>query len=66
MKKIHNSFDEELKVIRIELYEATKDMTPVERTEYFRQQAAPVNEEFGIKPIASAPRPLKLKSHNFE
>jgi hypothetical protein len=40
-------------------------MTTSERNEYFRQQVQPVNEEFGIKPIARAPQhPVKLKPDN--
>ncbi|MDR1085031.1 MAG: hypothetical protein LBP22_09285 [Deltaproteobacteria bacterium] len=64
MKNI-NTIEDELDAIRIELYEATKGMTTAERNEYFRQQVQPVNEEFGIKPIARAPqRSIKTNPHN--
>jgi hypothetical protein len=49
-------FEEELNAARIELCEAAKDITAAERNKYFRIKAAPVNEEFGIKPCTRSQR----------
>jgi hypothetical protein len=49
-----NTIEKELNAIRVDFYEKTKHMTSAERIAYLREQTAPVNEKYGIKPIPRA------------
>jgi hypothetical protein len=52
--KNRNTIEDELDAIRVDLYEKTKGMTSAEANAYIREQTAPVNEKYGIKPVARA------------
>ncbi|MBQ9418941.1 MAG: hypothetical protein IJU31_01045 [Synergistaceae bacterium] len=43
------SFEDWLDAVRVQLYEEIKYLTPEETADYFREQAAPVMEEYGFK-----------------
>jgi hypothetical protein len=61
--RYNNTFEDDLDATRIKLYEATKNMTPSERNEYYRKLVDPIYEKFGIKSIARAPqRTISLNS----
>jgi hypothetical protein len=47
-----NDLESELNAIRSELYEQTKDMPPSERIAYYKELAAPVKKEFGIRTVS--------------
>ena len=44
---VYNSFEEELRAIRLAIYEEIKDMTPEEEVAYFNAQAEPLIKEYG-------------------
>jgi hypothetical protein len=48
----YKTFEEELDAIRLAIYEEIKDMTPEEEVAYFKAQAAPIHEQFGIQTIS--------------
>jgi hypothetical protein len=52
----NNPIEDELDVIRLELYEDTKNMTPNDRVLYLRRLIIPVHKEFSITPVSDAPR----------
>jgi len=43
---------DEIHEIRRQIYEEIKDMTPEERSEYFRRETAPVIKEYGMKVVS--------------
>ncbi|GHS95426.1 hypothetical protein AGMMS50276_10970 [Synergistales bacterium] len=49
---IHYPEDDWLDEARVALYEETKDMTIEEEVAYLRAQAAPILEQYNIKPIS--------------
>ena len=49
----NNSIEDELNIIRVSLYEQTKDMSVEEKVTYLRALAKPINEEFGITPVST-------------
>jgi hypothetical protein len=44
-----NTVEDELNVIRLAIYEETKDMSIKERVAYLRAEAEAVHKEFGIR-----------------
>ena len=48
---VYNSFEEELRAIRLAIYEEIKDMTPEERVTYFNAQAEPIIKEYGLRVV---------------
>jgi len=44
-----SKIEKEVNRIRLEIYEETKDMTPQERREYFREQDEAVTKKYGFK-----------------
>ena len=48
-----SKIEKELNEIRLQIYEETKDMTPQERREYFREQDEAVTKEYGFKVVRS-------------
>ena len=46
--------EQEVNQIRLGIYEKTKDMTPAQLTEYYRQSTEATIQKYGFKVIASA------------
>ena len=46
--------EQEVNQIRLAIYEKTKDMTPAELTEYYKQSTEATIIKYGFKVIASA------------
>jgi len=46
--------EQEVNQIRLAIYEKTKDMTPTELTEYYKQSTEATIKKYGFKVIASA------------
>ena len=49
--KINADFEQEVNTIRLNLYEKTKDMTPTELNEYYRQSTEDTIKEYGFKVV---------------
>ncbi|MCL1940662.1 MAG: hypothetical protein FWG09_01875, partial [Synergistaceae bacterium] len=47
----YDTFEDELHVIRLKIYEEIKDMTPQEEIDYLKAQIAPVHKQFGIRTV---------------
>jgi hypothetical protein len=47
--------EEEINAIRVALYEEIKDMSPSEMTAYIKEQVAPLEKKFGIRPVKAPP-----------
>ena len=43
---------DEIHEIRRQIYEETKDMTPEEHSEYYRQKTDPIIKEYGMKLVS--------------
>ncbi|MCL1865720.1 MAG: hypothetical protein FWF73_07920 [Spirochaetes bacterium] len=52
--KAPNSIEQEINQIRLVIYEKTKDMTPSQLTEYYKQSTENMIKKYGFKVIASA------------
>ena len=52
MKTI-NSAEHEINQIRLQIYEKTKDMTPSELTEYYRNSGEASAKKYGFKIVTS-------------
>jgi len=52
--KTTSKAEQEVNEIRLELYEETKDMNPVQLTEYYRKSGEAAAKKYGFKRIASA------------
>jgi len=50
MKK-PNNIEKELDAIRVSLYEEIKGMSPSEMNAYMREQVAPIENKYGIRPV---------------
>ena len=50
MKKL-NRVETELNLIRVELYEEIKGMSPSEMTRYMKSKTAPLHRKYGISPV---------------
>ena len=50
MKKL-NKVEKEVNAVRAALYEEIKGMSPSEMTAYMKTQVAPINEQYGIRPV---------------
>ena len=46
--------EQEVNQIRLNIYEKTKDMTPEQLTEYYRQSTAATVEKYGFRLVVSA------------
>jgi hypothetical protein len=57
-----NNFEDQLDVIRAELYEETKDMTNADAARFVNETARPIAEKYGIK-IIKEPNFAVKKSH---
>jgi len=53
MKTI-SKVEQEVNQIRLGIYEKTKDMTPLQLSEYYRQSTEATIQKYGFKVIASA------------
>ncbi|MDR2719949.1 MAG: hypothetical protein LBC03_04005 [Nitrososphaerota archaeon] len=53
MKPI-SSIEKEVNQIRLQIYEKTKDLTPSQLTEYYRQSGEASAKKYGFKIIANA------------
>ena len=53
MKKANN-IEREIDRIRLRIYEKTKDMTPAQLTEYYKQSTESTIRKYGFRVIASA------------
>ena len=49
---VYNSFEEELRAIRLAIYEEIKDMTPEEEVVYFNAQAEPLVKEYAWQTVS--------------
>jgi hypothetical protein len=58
-----NDMERELNTVRSELYEQTKNMTPRERVAYYKELAAPVRREFGIRTVNEKKADGRQTSH---
>ncbi|MDR1558485.1 MAG: hypothetical protein LBS84_02080 [Clostridiales bacterium] len=52
MKKKPNMIEKELNMIRVSLYEETKDMSPSELVSYIKAQTEPILKKHGITPVS--------------
>ena len=52
--KTPNTIEQEVNQIRLEIYETTKDMTPAQLTEYYRQSTEDVISKYGFRVVTSA------------
>ena len=48
------TIEQEINEIRLQIYEETKDMTPAQITEYYKQSTADVIQKYGFRVVASA------------
>ena len=48
-----NTIEQEVHQIRLRIYEKTKDMTPAQLTEYYRQRTEATIKKYGFKVVAS-------------
>jgi hypothetical protein len=53
MKTI-SPIEQEVNQIRLAIYEKTKDMTPAELTEYYKQSTEATIKKYGFKVVANA------------
>jgi len=53
MKAI-SKIEQEVNQIRLGIYEKTKDMTPAQITEYYKQSTEATIQKYGLKVIANA------------
>ena len=49
-----NTIEQEINEIRLRIYEETKDMTPAQITEYYKQRTEPIIKKYGLRVVASA------------
>ena len=49
-----NTIEQEVNQIRLRIYEKTKDMTPAQLTEYYRQRTEATIKKYGFKVVARA------------
>jgi hypothetical protein len=49
-----NSIEQEINEIRLKIYEKTKDMTPEQLTEYYKQSTEATIKKYGFKIVANA------------
>ena len=52
--KAPNTIEQEINQIRLMIYEKTKDMTPDQLTDYYKQSTETTIKKYGFKVIASA------------
>ena len=52
--KAPNTIEQEINQIRLMIYEKTKDMTPNQLTDYYKQSTETTIKKYGFKVIASA------------
>ena len=52
--KTPKTIEQEINEIRLEIYEKTKDMTPTQLTEYYKQSTEATIKKYGFKVIANA------------
>jgi hypothetical protein len=57
MKTI-SPIEQEVNQIRLSIYERTKDMTPAQISEYYKQSTEATIQKYGFKVIASASKYL--------
>ena len=53
MKK-PDTIEQEINKIRLGIYEKTKDMTPSQLTEYYKQNTEATIQKYGLKVVANA------------
>ena len=56
--KTPNAIEQELNQIRLRIYEETKDMTPAQLTEYYKQSTEATIKKYGFKVVANAKESL--------
>jgi len=49
-----SKIEQEVNKIRLNIYEKTKDMTPAQLSEYYRQSTEDTIKKYGFKVVASA------------
>jgi beta-lactam-binding protein with PASTA domain len=49
--KMPNTIEQEINQIRLQIYEQTKDMTPAQLTEYYKQSTEDTIKEYGFKVV---------------
>ncbi len=54
MKRTIDPIEQEINEIRLRIYEETKDMTPEQRSEYYRKSTEATIKEYGIEVVQSA------------
>ena len=52
--KTPDTIEQEVNEIRLRIYEKTKDMTPEQLTEYYKQSTEATIKKYGFKVIANA------------
>jgi len=52
--KTTSPIEQEVNQIRLKIYERTKDMTPEQLTEYYKQSTEATIKKYGFKTVASA------------
>ena len=52
--KTPDTIEQEVNQIRLRTYEKTKDMTPTQLTEYYRQSTEATIKKYGFKVVANA------------
>jgi hypothetical protein len=50
----NRSIEQEINEIRLKIYEKTKDMTPSQLTDYYKQSTEATIKKYGFKVIANA------------
>ena len=49
-----NTIEQEVNQIRLDIYEKTKNMTPAQLTEYYKQSTEATIKKYGFKVVANA------------
>ena len=52
--KTPSTIEQDIDVIRLAVYEKTKDMTPAQLTDYYKQSTEGPIRKYGFKTVASA------------
>ena len=52
--KTNKTAEQKINEIRLKIYEKTKDMTPEQLTEYYKQSTEATIKKYGFKVVASA------------